>query len=797
MTQRLPIPGQDDGTWGDILNAFLEVEHNTDGSLRNVVRPNSLATVATSGSYADLSSKPTIPAAGTIAGTYAAGNDSRITNAQQKGDLILNAKDYGATGDGSTDDTAALQAAITAAAGTSSVFVPKGTYRVTSSLLVVAGTRIIGAGMYLTTLKASGSLAAALILGTSGNAAANVELSDIGFDGGFSAGLHVPNAIQLSNAPQFRASRIYISNCYGGGILLQGFGAGTNGCPRSTISHSRFDNLGLADGTTGHGIALYGQSDHSQIIGNNFTNIKGGMGVSGVTSSSGAPDHLLISNNTITMTASTTGFEAIGLDAGCTYAVISANNIYSSQDNGISASGAYAAVTGNTIDGTVNHGIEATSYSSVVGNTVRNCGRATLSDGLAYAGVALAASTGAIVMGNVLMDDQTTHTMSLVCKSVGTSGGGNQVGPNYASGYIAASPYSGLTATTDVILDTTTNNTGLTINRLYGPGTSPLNIGNNANALAQFFVGNTSNAIAGQFGVRTNSTTRPSIVAEAIASQTSDLIQTQDSSANPLWRVGPGGTMALVRTAQTLSTNDAVTFDASKGNIQMVTLSANATSSSITNGVAGQQLTITFVQDATGGWTYAWPTATYASGGAPSNLTSANARDTITLQYDGSAWNEISRSQQSTGSGASALWSQFQTLMATPVSSSGSAWGLVQASGAYFAGVNATTGGAVNDTAQWKTVLSAGTWSVDIFGQTLAAGGIATFDVSSDGGTNWASVGAWDTYSASTAAVRQTFTGISIATSGAALFRVRVLSKNASSGGFIMRLGAAQWTRTA
>ena len=31
---RLPIPGSDDGTWGDILNSYLAVEHNTDGTLK-------------------------------------------------------------------------------------------------------------------------------------------------------------------------------------------------------------------------------------------------------------------------------------------------------------------------------------------------------------------------------------------------------------------------------------------------------------------------------------------------------------------------------------------------------------------------------------------------------------------------------------------------------------------------------------------------------------------------------------------------------------------------------------------
>ncbi len=32
---RLPIPGGDTGTWGDILNEYLSVEHNTDGTLKS------------------------------------------------------------------------------------------------------------------------------------------------------------------------------------------------------------------------------------------------------------------------------------------------------------------------------------------------------------------------------------------------------------------------------------------------------------------------------------------------------------------------------------------------------------------------------------------------------------------------------------------------------------------------------------------------------------------------------------------------------------------------------------------
>ncbi len=54
---RLPIPGSDDGAWGDILNDFLSVAHNGDGTAKT----------------------------GTTAGTVAAGNDSRITGAVQSG----------------------------------------------------------------------------------------------------------------------------------------------------------------------------------------------------------------------------------------------------------------------------------------------------------------------------------------------------------------------------------------------------------------------------------------------------------------------------------------------------------------------------------------------------------------------------------------------------------------------------------------------------------------------------------------------------------------------------------------
>ncbi len=43
---RLPVPGSDDGTWGNLLNSFLEVAHNADGTLQGSAVQNAGALMA-------------------------------------------------------------------------------------------------------------------------------------------------------------------------------------------------------------------------------------------------------------------------------------------------------------------------------------------------------------------------------------------------------------------------------------------------------------------------------------------------------------------------------------------------------------------------------------------------------------------------------------------------------------------------------------------------------------------------------------------------------------------------------
>lgn len=116
---RLPIPGSDDGTWGEVLNDFLVVSHNTDGTLKTGsvedATASSKGVVQLAGDLGGTAASPTVPGLaqkanastsvaagtglsgggdlsadrtlsvsfGTAAGTVAQGNDARITGAEQ------------------------------------------------------------------------------------------------------------------------------------------------------------------------------------------------------------------------------------------------------------------------------------------------------------------------------------------------------------------------------------------------------------------------------------------------------------------------------------------------------------------------------------------------------------------------------------------------------------------------------------------------------------------------------------------------------------------------------------------
>lgn len=90
---------------------------------------------------------------GTSASNFSAGSavELRVTaqsiiDSITKYAVFINVKAYGAVGDGATDDTAAINAAITAAGTNGTVFFPKGTYLVSSTLQMLSGQCFLGEG---------------------------------------------------------------------------------------------------------------------------------------------------------------------------------------------------------------------------------------------------------------------------------------------------------------------------------------------------------------------------------------------------------------------------------------------------------------------------------------------------------------------------------------------------------------------------------------------------------------------------------------------------------------------------
>lgn len=87
----------------------------------------------------------------------------------------------------------------------------------------------------------------------------------------------------------------------------------------------------------------------------------------------------------------------------------------------------------------------------------------------------------------------------------------------------------------------------------------------------------------------------------------------------------------------------ATTFNREDGHTITATLTGNITVT-LTNGVKkGETLTLKLTQDGTGNRTVTWPSNFKKAGGSLTLSTGASAVDMITMQWDGTNWNEVSR----------------------------------------------------------------------------------------------------------------------------------------------------------
>lgn len=174
---------------------------------------------------------------------------------------ILSVKQYGATGDGTTDDTAAIQAAVTAG---DMVFFPNGTYKVTSAISIPSNRTLVGEGASSVILYTGTAASQGAFFINSGSSTAyvdNVTVQDLKFLGqvatlGFSEFVHLVSfsgvrncVIQRCVFEGFRGDGVYIGSGDLAGQERHNINVTVQDCYFDGVNKDNRNGISVIDGT--------------------------------------------------------------------------------------------------------------------------------------------------------------------------------------------------------------------------------------------------------------------------------------------------------------------------------------------------------------------------------------------------------------------------------------------------------------------------------------------------------------------------------------------------------------------
>lgn len=321
----------------------------------------------------------------------------------------FNVKDYGAVGNGTADDTTAIQSAIDAAvaAGGGQVLLDAGTYKVTSSLILGSNVSIIGCGPQ-SVIKA-GAVITCLIKNDYASGNSNISLRNFTLDR--SASQH---GILVNGVTNFLADGLEItadSSTVGGVMSFSGVGPTT----RLLSKNIRVVNCVF---TNSRNFGVHAGYVDGMVMSNNtayetFREIFGVEPYSATTSK-----NIVISNNTvvgsITVTGTQTGIIVITESSGGTIegVTISGNTLRmpeagDTENPGILVAGGESiTITGNAIYGCDGHGMLIgnadlpTEGVVIQGNSIVDCGRTSMVG--EWAGIKLRYGRRTTVTGNYI-----------------------------------------------------------------------------------------------------------------------------------------------------------------------------------------------------------------------------------------------------------------------------------------------------------------------------------------------------------------------------------------------------------
>lgn len=212
VTARLPAPGGDTNNWGTILNDFLGVSHNPDGTISPTALTDAGGITQNAADARYIQHLAPITAA--------------ITD---NGGQVVNVKACGAIGDGVADDTATIQSAVDRGGVT---FFPLGIYKV-SGLVLRSKSVLIGvnSGTYgyasvgtSQLLLAQGSNTAVITLPAAAGAGYIAHLEINGNKNAQTSGLPAGILFEQAATPiesQWRIEHCFVHDTRGSGIEIQ------------------------------------------------------------------------------------------------------------------------------------------------------------------------------------------------------------------------------------------------------------------------------------------------------------------------------------------------------------------------------------------------------------------------------------------------------------------------------------------------------------------------------------------------------------------------------------------------
>ncbi|WP_246560513.1 glycoside hydrolase family 55 protein [Kitasatospora kifunensis] len=166
------------------------------------------------------------PANGSLLTSDASGNASWQIPGAVSGLDWVNVKTYGATGNGTTDDTAALQAALSAAPAGGTVYLPPGTYLV-SSPLTVNGLTVYGANATSTAIRIAAGFSGSEAINLTGNGSIVQGLTVTGISTTYSSN-PACDAIRITNAMRCTVRDVVVT--YVNGWSVNVLPSGTGSC---------------------------------------------------------------------------------------------------------------------------------------------------------------------------------------------------------------------------------------------------------------------------------------------------------------------------------------------------------------------------------------------------------------------------------------------------------------------------------------------------------------------------------------------------------------------------------------